>query len=143
MNIIIEKTCENKTLSIIDPDSGVDYIADFIGNHGALSDGQFTWDDERGAYVCDQDTFDWWDAVVKANQALDDRIHDLVQEHGVEKVYEVANEAGGIGCFTTPSSVVFEVAANVNQALDEAFGFCGSFDQLRGSAERLQPERKP
>ena len=114
MNIIIEKTCENKTLSIIDPDSGVDYISDFIGNHGALADGQFTWDDERDAYVCDRETFAWWADVVEANQALEDRIHGLVQEYGAEKVYEVVHAAGSVD--------LEDHAGNVNQALDEAFG---------------------
>ena len=45
---------------------GAPYIADFAGNAGALSDGQFEWNEERDAYVCDQATYDWWAAVVKA-----------------------------------------------------------------------------
>lgn len=112
MKIIIKETSAVETLSIIDPKSGVDYIADFIGNTGALIDGQFAWDADRDAYVCAQDTYDWWDAVVTANQALYDRIHDLVQDHGLEAVYEVIDAAGSVD--------LEDHAANVNQALDEA-----------------------
>ena len=114
MNIIIKETGASEVLSIIAPDSGVDYVLDFLGNHGALADGQFAWDDERDAYACDKETFEWWEAVVAANQALDDRIHDLVQEYGLEKVSEVVEGAGG--------GDLEDHAANVNQALDEAFG---------------------
>ena len=113
MKIIIKETSAVETLSIIDPKSGVDYISDFIGNTGALNDGQFEWDEDRDAYVCDQETFDWWDTVVTANQSLDDRIHELVEEHGSEAVYEVIRAAGSVD--------LEDHAANVNQALDEAF----------------------
>lgn len=114
MKIIIEETGKEENLSIVDPKTGVDYTQDFLGSNGALHDGQFTWDEDHDAYVCDQETFDWWSAVVTANQALDDRIYDLVQEHGSEKVYEVIHAAG--------SDDLEYHAANVNQALDEAFG---------------------
>lgn len=114
MKIIIKETCSVETLSIIDPKSGVDYISDFIGNMDALIDGQFEWDCKRDAHVCSQETFDWWNTVVTANQSLDDRIGELVKEHGSEVVYEVINVAGSVD--------LEDHAANVNQALDEAFG---------------------
>ncbi|MDD5330220.1 MAG: hypothetical protein PHX38_09460 [Sulfuricella sp.] len=114
MKIIIKETSAVETLSIIDPKSGVDYIYDFIGNAGALIDGQFEWDEDRDAYVCDQETFDWWDTVVTANQSLEDRIHELVHERGFETVYAVIHAAGSVD--------LEDHAANVNQALDEAFG---------------------
>lgn len=114
MKIIIKETSSVETLSIINPKSGVDYISDFIGNTGALFDGQFEWDEDRDAYVCDQGTFDWWDTVVMANQELEDRIYELVKEHGSEAVYEAIYAAG--------STDLEDHAANVNQALDESFG---------------------
>lgn len=113
MKIIIKETSAVETLSIIDPKSGVDYINDFVGNTGALIDGQFKWDEDRDAYVCDQETFVWWDTVVTANQSLNDRIHELVKEHG-ETVYEVISATAGVD--------LEDHAANINQALDEAFG---------------------
>ena len=114
MNIIIKETAAVETLSILAPDSGTDYIADFVGNAGGFVDGQFEWDEERDAYVCDRETFAWWADVVEANQALEDRIHALVQEYGAEKVYEAIHDAGSVD--------LEDNAANVNQALDEAFG---------------------
>ena len=114
MKIVITETSAAETLSIIDPKSGVNYIADFIGNTGALNDGQFTWDDKRDAYACTQDTFDWWKSVVTANQALDDRINALVQEHGHDAVYEVIHALPGVD--------LGDHASHTNQALDKAFG---------------------
>ena len=114
MKIIIKETSAVHELSIIDPNSGLNYISDFIGNTGALFDGQFEWDYDLDAYVCTQETFDWWDTVVTDNQLLNDRIHDLVQEHGSGTVNKVVYEADTID--------LEDHAASVNQALDEAFG---------------------
>lgn len=114
MKFFIKETSTIETLSIIDPKSGVDYISDFIGNAGALSDGQFEYDEDRDAYVCSQANFDWWETVVSENQSLDNRIHELSQEHGLDAVYEIIHAAG--------STDLEDHAANVNQALDEAFG---------------------
>ncbi|MBE0436924.1 MAG: hypothetical protein IBX56_14100 [Methylomicrobium sp.] len=114
MNIVINETSATETLSIIDPNTGIDYIQDFIGNTGALKDGQFTYDDDQDAYLCDQETFNWWSAVVDANQTLENRIHTLVNEHGSEAVYDIINEAGNFD--------LEDHAANINQVLDDAFG---------------------
>lgn len=107
MNIIIKETNAVETLSIIDPNSGVDYIYDLVA-------GQIDWCEDREAYICDRETFDWWDAVVTANQSLDDRICDLVKEHGTDAVYKAIHAAGSVE--------LGDHAANVNQSLDEAFG---------------------
>lgn len=117
MKIIIKETAAVETLSLIDPNSGVDYITDFIGSAGAL-DGQFVWSAECGAYyVGDQNTFDWWAVVINAQQALNDRIHELSKEHGAETVYQVIDAAGSVD--------LWEHAPSANQALDEAFGSAG------------------
>jgi hypothetical protein len=113
MKIIIKETAEVKTLSIVDPKSGVNYISDFIGNTGALIDGQFVWDKDRDAYFCEQETFEWWDTVITANQALSDRILDLAKEHDSEAVYEVINAVGSVD--------LEYYALCVGQALDGAF----------------------
>lgn len=115
MKIIIKETQKIETLSFIDPNTGVDCIADFVvGNTGALIDGQFEWDEDHDAYVCSQDTFNWWDEVVASNQELVNRTHELVKEHGSEAVYNAIHEAGSV--------YLEEYAANANKALDEAFG---------------------
>jgi hypothetical protein len=114
MNIIISGiTPANKTLSIIDPKTGIDYIQDFIGNTGALIDGQFNYDDDQDVYICDQNTFDWWCKVASDNQILENRIYELTKEHGSEAVYAVIYDAG--------TNDLEDHAAYVNQALDQAF----------------------
>lgn len=80
MKIIIKETQKIETLSIIDPKTGVDYISDFVGNTGALIDGQFEWNEDRDAYICDQETYDWWKEGVASNQKLVNRTHELVKE---------------------------------------------------------------
>ena len=65
-------------------------------------------------YICDQETYDWWEEVVASNQELVDRTHELVKEHGSEAVYNAIHEAGSVD--------LEEHAANANKALDEAFG---------------------
>jgi hypothetical protein len=114
MKILIKDTNKIESLEIIDPRTGINWIEDFVGNTGALTDGQFEYEDETGSYLCEQSTFDWWSKVVSDNEALENRIYDLVQEHGSDAVYSVVNDAGG--------SDLEDHAANVNQALDEAFG---------------------
>ena len=113
MNIIIRDTNTAQSLTIIDPATGQNYINDFIGNHDALNDGQFIWDADQDAYICSQETYDWWDKVVSDNQALDYRLHSLQAKHGAEAVWSA---------FKNVSVDLENHAAAVNQALDEAFG---------------------
>lgn len=114
MDIIIRETGQRESLAIIDPKTGVNYIGDFAGNTGALNNGQFEWCEEAGAYYCDQATYDWWDRVVRDNEALDYRIHALAAEHGSEAVEAAIEAALGRD--------LEDHAAAVNGALDEAFG---------------------
>ncbi|WP_125782814.1 hypothetical protein [Pseudoalteromonas rubra] len=114
MNIIIENTTRTETLSLIDPQSDMNCIIDFIGNAGALTDGQFNYDEARDAYVCSQETFDWWHAVVNDHQQLNNRLHALNTEHGTETVNQVIGTAGNVD--------LEDFAWSVNQALDTAFG---------------------
>ena len=113
MNIFIKDTNKQTNLSIIDPHNGSDYIQDFIGNTGALSDGQFTWDDEQSAFVCDQLTFDWWEKVVNDNQKIEDRIRALVDKHGSESVHAIVHSVGNCD--------LEDYANLVNTELDNAF----------------------
>jgi len=114
MKITIKETGETKELSLIDPKTNTDHASDFIGNHGAFVDGQFEQEKGSNAYACSQDTFDWWRKVVTDNQPLLYRIHNLIEEHGMEVVYDTVD---------TMSYVGFEHhAAEVNRVLDEEFG---------------------
>lgn len=79
MNIIIRETGEREQLAIY-THSGINWVQDLIGNAGALSDGQFVWDDERSAYLCDQDTYDWWAQYICALEQTDIEVGELADE---------------------------------------------------------------
>ncbi|TVX85542.1 hypothetical protein [Paenibacillus agilis] len=113
MIVQIKETGNQATLGIIDSGTGVNFVTNFIGNTGALNDGQFTWDEDKKAYICLQKTYDWWKKVVSDNQALNDRIEELKEVHGAARVQEVVESAD--------ETDLEDYAAAVNRALDEAF----------------------
>lgn len=71
MNVQIKESGDIKKLSIVDSKSGVDYINDFIGNTGALTDGQFNYNDDLDLYEATQENFDWWEKVSKEYEKAD------------------------------------------------------------------------
>ncbi|WP_152638684.1 hypothetical protein [Marinobacter santoriniensis] len=80
-----------KFLELIDHKTGENWVTGFIGNQGALIDGQFSERDGYGYYVADAETFEWWDNVVSDFQSLDDYIDDLKIEHGSNAVSDAIN----------------------------------------------------
>lgn len=116
MKVLIKETGVKEELRLVDPKTGVDFVKDFVGNHGAFVDGQFTRVTESDAYECDQDTFDWWEQVIADHQALEYRIQELSSTHGSDRVAEVVNEA------SIRINDLEDVAVAVNRALDEEFG---------------------
>ena len=59
-------------LLYIDPENGVDWLGDLMGNHDAY----FDIDDDLN-HLIDKDEFDWWHNLVTEYQAADNRYHDL------------------------------------------------------------------
>ena len=86
MNCIIIETGSQRTLSIVDPSTGVDYAEEFIGKTGGAD--QFVWNEDRDAYEVGIDTYKWWAWVVEETQALEDRLFALHQKYGWEAVYK-------------------------------------------------------
>lgn len=115
MKVIINENASVQQLSLIHPESGVDKALEFITDAGAINDGQFCWDAELGAYVCNLATFGKWSVILADHQLLDDRLYALVQEHGEETVFGAIREA-----MAAPVPVE-QVAANINKALDSVF----------------------
>jgi len=111
MKVIIKETGAKEELCIIDPKTGCDYIADFIGNVGGFRD--FEYNEDEDAYETTMATFSWWEKVVSDNQALDYRIADMKEQHGADAVNDVIS---GV------SVDLEDHASAVNTALDEAFG---------------------
>ncbi|MEK8128634.1 hypothetical protein WMW72_12025 [Paenibacillus filicis] len=114
IKVTIKETGAKETLSIVDPRSNVDFVSDFIGNHGAFIDGQFTYDEDSDMFAADQDTYDWWAKVTTDHQALEDRIAELEEEHGKDRVQAVVHGASDCD--------LEDMASAVNGALDEEFG---------------------
>lgn len=74
MKITIIETSEKEELKIIDPESGVNWANDLLGNHGALPD----YDDDT--YHMSQADYDWWDDLITDYQAADDILSDIMSE---------------------------------------------------------------
>lgn len=99
MNVIITETNEVKSLGIIDNNSGVNWVQDLIGNAGALSDGQFTYDDEANAYIATQDTYDWWQNYITDSNTTAQEVEELAAELGIDKSIiseRIAELTGGV-----------------------------------------------
>lgn len=111
MNCIISETNERKNLEIIDPSTRIDYVVDFIGNFGDLDN--FVWSEDHDAYKVSADTYNWWSRVLQEQQALEDRIHALRQQHGSDAVYAVIEDM--------PSVDLEDHATVLHRMLDEAF----------------------
>lgn len=119
MQIIIKETGELKNLSLIDRKTGLDYLIDVIGDSGELWDstwrvGSFRYDEERDAYICSRDVYEWWRDWVEDYDAMEDRIEALIEEHGEDAVNEAID---GV----RPVDIEDAVIAT-NRALDEVFG---------------------
>lgn len=108
MRIRVAGEDEVRELSLIDPDSGVDFVVDFIGNNGGSDSFVYNGDE----YECTKDTFDWWKRVVNDQQKLVDRISDLKEEIGEVFVTDALE--------SIPDCDLEDHAAVVNAALDEA-----------------------
>lgn len=93
MDIIIKETGASETLEIVDYRTKVNYVKDFIGNSGDLNNGIFVYDEEQDAYICEQDTFDWWEKVLYDHQEVDDRIKEMSDKYGDPTIQNVINKA--------------------------------------------------
>ena len=83
LNVLIKETNQVKSLSIIDPKTGVDYIGDFIGNTGAFSREFEKIENDTAEYQTTEGDFEWWENVVATAQEADNLIfenHDLITD---------------------------------------------------------------
>lgn len=89
MQVIINETGKVGILKLVDPKTGVNYVADFIGNAGALGC-EFKLID--GDYHVDQEDFDWWERVIAKQQEADNLKSEYTEEHGSEELYELLEQ---------------------------------------------------
>ena len=80
-NVIINTTGEIETLSIIDRNSGVNWIADLLGNAGIHAD-------EEGNYHMDREDFNWWVEYINGYQATENEIAEMAEKTG-EDYYKI------------------------------------------------------
>ncbi len=87
MQIVIRETGEERELSITDAESGQDWVSDLIGNAGMLGDecnGFVRETDEDGddtdRWICDLDTYEWWEKYINNYQATEEDIESLAEE---------------------------------------------------------------
>lgn len=84
MNVKIKETGKIENLSIIDRNTGVDWVNDLIGNAGALSDGQFEWSEEDDAYLVSQAEYDWWSLYISDTYTTEEEVEALADELGID-----------------------------------------------------------
>lgn len=83
-----------KTLEIVDPKTGCNWVRDLIGNAGGF-DG---YDYDKELYTMTKDTYDWWANYLKAEQALQNRASELkssLNNDDAEKFEQDMINAGG------------------------------------------------
>ncbi|MDL2315629.1 hypothetical protein LJC59_00905 [Desulfovibrio sp. OttesenSCG-928-A18] len=89
MQVQIIGTSDVVDLNYIDLRTGVNWIADFVGNAGGFGspeNGLIGYDDEAEMHIATRETVDWWLDMVAQYQALDTRLADARREHGSEVV---------------------------------------------------------
>ena len=92
LNVLITETNEVKSLSIIDPKTGVDYISDFIGNTGAFGRKFEKIENDAAEYQTSEGDFEWWENVVEVAQEAD----NLIFENSDKVTGEVKEELDNI-----------------------------------------------
>lgn len=88
MNVYIEETGEQKTLTAIDPKTGVDNIEDLLGNADVFAlpvdnGGIVSIDDDdgpTGIYRCNQSTYEWWVEYIDGMEKTADDIEQLCND---------------------------------------------------------------
>lgn len=113
MKLFIIETGETKTLTLPCPKTGCCYAADFIQGHDITTVENEDGDDVQAMTA---EAFAWLANVIAKQAVLDQRIADLVEEHGSEAVYAVVHRIAA-GYYDLENE-----ADMINSALDSEFG---------------------
>ena len=94
LNVKIKETGDTETLSLIDPKTGCNYIADFIGNTGAFYREFERIEDENGTYyLITQDDYDWWSNVIAMQEKSDVLQVEFLENHSYDDLLELLSKA--------------------------------------------------
>lgn len=99
------------TLTMIDPETGLDWARDWVGN---IKNTGIHYNKTANRYEADQNEIDWWIAMQGEYQAMYDLVYELKEAYGSEKVNKVIKSVGY-------REFGYE-AAVVIKALTESFG---------------------
>lgn len=87
MKIIIKETGKVENLSIVDPETSVNWAQECIGNAGALE-----YDNASGEYVMTQADFDWWKNYLSLAEADAEELAVLKTQYGADEVQRIMDE---------------------------------------------------
>ncbi len=100
--IMIEETKKVEEITIIDPKSGLDWSADFIGNNIVNPEYEYVESEDDDLMVMSQEDFDWWAELAerwgKADEAVKDFFDNLdygPEWEGMKSSYENSDRFGG------------------------------------------------
>ena len=124
MEIVIKETGAIETLLLIDNSTGCDWLNDLVGNHDGFNDdpecGFAEETDEygltTGRYITSKDNFEWWEDIVCQIDDVNNRIDNLKDEFGVERVDEAVYQ-----CNRGNTDLEY-YAVELNRWLDDEFG---------------------
>lgn len=111
MKIWLHDRKDRKELNLVDPNNGVDWVQDFIGNTGSFTtDGDkpepgmilavSNWFDEQKEelgypidvdYVMGGDDFDWWENIVNAQEEVHELESELIDSSNREEYEDSIN----------------------------------------------------
>lgn len=124
MEIVIKETGAVETLLLIDSSTGCDWFDDLVGNHDGFGDDsefQFVKETDEdglytGRYITSEANFEWWEDIVCQINNVDNRIDNLKNEFGVERVDEVVYQ-----CNYGNTDLEY-YAVELHRWLDDEFG---------------------
>jgi hypothetical protein len=111
MDIYNIDTGKTHTLRMIDPQTGIDFVADWMGR---IETSNLHWNEEEDRLEGDQAEIDWWIYQMGAHQAAYDHIAECKQAYGPEAVDDVLSQLEHCDFEQQPNQVI--------QALEARFG---------------------
>jgi hypothetical protein len=91
MDIYNIDTGKTHTLRMIDPQTGIDFVADWMGR---IETSNLHWNEEEDRLEGDQQEIDWWIETQNDSQKMYDLIHELKEAHGSEAIQAVLDMIG-------------------------------------------------
>ena len=91
MEIYNTDTGKTHTLRMIDPQTGIDFVADWMGR---IDSSDLFWNEEEDRLEGDSAEIDWWIKTQNDYQEMYDLIHELKEKHGSEAISAVLETIG-------------------------------------------------